>query len=82
VSNAPVRRSCSRCRADYHGRPALSRLDNETEICPDCGVAEALEIAAGNTALVNDLLAEPDEYSEADEVADAQRSARDAGDSR
>ena len=23
--------------------PALSRVDNETEICPDCGTREALE---------------------------------------
>ena len=27
----------------YSGHPALSRMDNATHICPDCGVREALE---------------------------------------
>ena len=36
-------RTCPRCGCTYHGRPALSRTDNETLICPDCGIREALE---------------------------------------
>ncbi len=36
-------RTCPLCNAMYHGVPALSRLDNETLICPDCGIREALE---------------------------------------
>ena len=35
--------TCPRCGLTYHDRPALSRLDNETLICPDCGTREALE---------------------------------------
>lgn len=31
---------CERC---YHGVPALSRTDNETLICPDCGTRQALQ---------------------------------------
>lgn len=34
---------CPRCRRAYHGTPALSRTDNRTLICPDCGTREALE---------------------------------------
>ncbi len=34
---------CPRCGQSYNGRPALSRVDNETFICPDCGTREALE---------------------------------------
>lgn len=34
---------CPRCGKLYHGTPALSRTDNETLICPDCGTREALE---------------------------------------
>ena len=34
---------CPICAQTYHGRPALSRLDNMTEICPDCGTRQALE---------------------------------------
>ena len=34
---------CPRCGKTYFERPALSRVDNETLICPDCGTREALE---------------------------------------
>lgn len=34
---------CPRCGKAYHEPPALSRLDNETLICPDCGTREALD---------------------------------------
>lgn len=36
-------RVCPKCGQTYSGHPALSRLDNETLICPDCGTREALE---------------------------------------
>ena len=34
---------CPRCGKEYTGRPALSRADNQTPLCPDCGTREALE---------------------------------------
>lgn len=34
---------CPRCGQTYHGRPAVSRADNKTPLCPDCGTREALE---------------------------------------
>lgn len=34
--------TCPRCGKIFRGRPALSREDNETSICPDCGTREAL----------------------------------------
>ena len=34
---------CPKCGKEYTGRPALSRADNKTMICPDCGIHEALE---------------------------------------
>ncbi len=33
---------CPICGQHYIGYPALSRTDNETLICPDCGVRQAL----------------------------------------
>jgi hypothetical protein len=39
-------RVCPICRRNYSEHPALSRKDNETEICPQCGMNEAL-IQAG-----------------------------------
>lgn len=34
---------CPKCGKEYHGSSALSRMDNTTYICPDCGTREALE---------------------------------------
>ena len=34
--------NCPRCKKDTTEFPAISRRDNNTEICPDCGVAEAM----------------------------------------
>ncbi len=37
------KRICPICKKPYFGAPALSRKDNKTLICPDCGTREALE---------------------------------------
>lgn len=34
---------CPICHRPYAERPALSRRDGKTDICPDCGMREALE---------------------------------------
>ena len=34
---------CPYCGTEYQGYPAISREDNKTPICPDCGTREALE---------------------------------------
>lgn len=36
-------RKCPKCKNIYTDYPALSRRDNKTNICPDCGTAEAME---------------------------------------
>ena len=36
-------RTCPKCRCVYTEVPALSRVDNETLICTDCSIKEALE---------------------------------------
>ena len=36
-------RVCPLCGKSYSEPPALSRTDNETFICPDCGTRQALE---------------------------------------
>ena len=38
-----VTRLCPLCGKAYTERPALSRTDNETLICPDCGTRQSLE---------------------------------------
>lgn len=47
-------RTCPRCGKVYLDYPAISRKDNETEICPECGLAEALLQASGKD-LKNDI---------------------------
>jgi ribosomal protein L40E len=36
-------RICPRCGESYTGYPALSRQNNETEICSECGMEQAIE---------------------------------------
>lgn len=36
-------RTCPLCGKVYSGVPAVSRTDNKTTICPDCGTRQALE---------------------------------------
>lgn len=42
-----VKRTCPLCGRSYSAPPALSRKDNATEICPMCGILEALAAAGG-----------------------------------
>ena len=48
---------CPRCGQTYTAPPALSRLDNSTLTCPDCGTTEALESTGVD-------LAEPDQLTD------------------
>ena len=38
-----ITRICPLCHAEYHGFPAMSRIDNITPICPDCGIRQSLK---------------------------------------
>lgn len=38
-----VSKICARCGKAITGYPAISRKDNRTEICSNCGTLEALE---------------------------------------
>jgi RNA polymerase subunit RPABC4/transcription elongation factor Spt4 len=42
-------KECPHCGNPLTDFPALSRADNKTEICPSCGVREAMEAMAGIT---------------------------------
>ena len=41
---------CPKCKKVFTEPPALSRVDNETEICSECGVREAIEAYVRNGA--------------------------------
>lgn len=38
-----LQHTCPLCGMNYTAAPALSRIDNQTLICPDCGTRQALE---------------------------------------
>lgn len=38
-----MKRICPKCGRKYDEMPAISRDDNATEICPECGMNEALK---------------------------------------
>ena len=45
-----------KCGGNYTARPALSRKDNSTYICPKCGTREALEIAGALEEEIQQIL--------------------------
>ncbi len=36
------KKQCPRCKCEIIGYPALSRVDNKTDICSECGIKEAM----------------------------------------
>jgi len=48
--------TCPLCGQSYTGRPAVSRTDNKTFICPDCGTRQALESLGISIAEQNEIL--------------------------
>lgn len=36
-------KKCPKCKLMYSEPPAISRRDNKTEICSQCGIKEAIE---------------------------------------
>lgn len=36
-------KKCPKCKKTYLEHPAISRVDNKTKICPECGTREAIE---------------------------------------
>lgn len=43
MKGVKVMKICPRCGSPIYGEPAISRIDNETEICSECGTHEAIE---------------------------------------
>ena len=41
--NFSIYQVCPSCGNEFNCYPAISRKDNKTEICPDCGMMEALD---------------------------------------
>lgn len=48
--------TCPFCGHTYSGHPAISRKDNKTPICPDCGTREALQSLGVSTEEQNKII--------------------------
>ena len=57
---------CPICKKAYTGYPAVSRKDSKTEICPDCGIREALDAAGVGDEQKNMILGEIHRIQEKD----------------
>lgn len=55
-SDEKITRVCPLCGREYTGQPALSRTDNETPVCPDCGTRQALESIGVSTAEQDEII--------------------------
>jgi predicted RNA-binding Zn-ribbon protein involved in translation (DUF1610 family) len=42
MKDIPIEQACPKCGQIFTERPAVSRVDGITLICPDCGTREAL----------------------------------------
>ena len=47
---------CPICGKEYTEHPAISRKDNKTEMCPDCGTLEALEAMGAPDEMKEEIL--------------------------
>lgn len=52
-----IKTICQKCGKEYTGAPALSRLDNTTLVCPECGTREALESIGLPEREIEDIVA-------------------------
>ena len=48
---------CPECGKEYSSRPAVSRVDNETLICPQCGIRQALSAVGVDPAEIEKVIA-------------------------
>ena len=56
MRNTLPERICPICGKAYRDYPALSRTDNKTEICPDCGVVQGLKASGANAETIKTVL--------------------------
>lgn len=56
-------RVCPLCGNTYNDYPALSRTDNTTLICPDCGIREALSSIGVEPQEQEQIIATVHDYS-------------------
>ena len=57
-------RKCPLCGVLYKDIPSVSREDNETLICPDCGMRQALSTICVSEEEVENIIALVHKYTE------------------
>lgn len=56
--------TCPKCGRAYRAPSAISRVDNRTPICPECGIREALDSIGCNAEEQDHILGLIREYEE------------------
>lgn len=60
-----MERVCPKCGKTYNRPPAISRDDNETPICPECGSREALKALGLSDEEIDKIISNiPSDYNE------------------
>ena len=67
------KRICPECGKEYSSRPALSRKDNKTMICPKCGMMEALDTYKGELKWIKVYIMQADVRTEQHMMRSVQR---------
>lgn len=71
-----MQRVCPKCGRTYTREPSLSRKDNETLICPECGLEEGLRSVQSTLGLsdedIQDVVKEARMIAEEKEKEDGQ----------
>ena len=49
------KRTCPICGQEYRNHPAISREDNVTPICPNCGIRQSLKALGVNDDEIEDF---------------------------
>lgn len=60
--------TCPKCGRAYRAPSAISRIDNQTPICPDCGIRESLESIGCNPEEQEHILDLIHEYEQLHEM--------------
>lgn len=63
MENGNKMRVCPRCKRKYSDYPATSRRDNTIQICPDCGLKEAMNDSGINLEKQKEILDAVHRYS-------------------
>lgn len=58
VDKCRILTRCPKCGQEYSAHPSISRRDNQTRICPECGLREAMDDAGRSKEEAEEVIAD------------------------